>query len=258
MENKSKVKSENDKMISQYKKVLYHYTTLEAAIKILSTNTLRFGRFKSMNDIAESKREYLSNISSELIDKEFHNYQSLSLTVDSRNCKGFEIDSLWGYYADKGNGVCLAFDKERLISTFKNQTSFHRYSPITYIPDFTSFIPLQVDKEENLHKEIVNNVKNIFFTKSKDWKHKNEYRLLTYSNQRFTLDYSDSLLAIILCLPKIEKLEEVKDSVEYRILSRISETPILRYQVALGNKELMNTEGCLAYPIMGKDYQLNV
>ena len=155
------------KIISQHKKTLYHYTTLEAAVKILSTQTLRFGRFKNMNDISESKREYLSNISPELIDKECHNYQSLSLTVDSRNCKGFEIDSLWGYYADKGNGVCLAFNKEKLISAFKNQTSFHRYSPITYLPNFTSNVPLQVEKEENLHKDIIKNIKNIFFTKSK-------------------------------------------------------------------------------------------
>lgn len=255
MENKSKVKSENDKMISQYKKVVYHYTTLEAAIKILSTNTLRFGRFKSMNDIAESKRKYLSNISSELIDKEFHNYQSLSLTIDSRNSKGFEIDSLWGYYADKGNGVCLAFNKEKLISAFKNQTSFHRYSPITYLPNFTSNVPLQVEKEENLHKDIIKNIKNIFFTKSKDWKHENEYRFLTYSHQRFTLDYSDSLLAIILCLPQIE---EIKDSLEYKILSRISDTQILRYQAALGNKELVDIKGNIVYPIMEKDYLLDI
>lgn len=245
-------------MISQYKKVLYHYTTLEAAVKILSTHTLRFGRFEDMNDIAESKREYLSNISLELIDKEFHNYQSLSLTIDSKNSKGFEVDSLWGYYADKGNGVCLAFDKEKLISAFKKQSSFHRYSQIIYLPNFSNLIPLEIEKEENLHKDIIKDIKNIFFTKSKDWKHENEYRFLTYSHQRFTLDYSASLLAIILCLPKNERIEDVKDSVEYKILSRISDTQILRYQVALGNKELVNIEGNLIYPIMEKDYQLDI
>lgn len=245
-------------MISQYKKVLYHYTTLEAAVKILSTQTLRFGRFENMNDIAESKREYLSNISLELIDKKFHNYQSLSLTIDSKNSKGFEVDSLWGYYADKGNGVCLAFDKEKLISAFKKQSSFHRYSQIIYLPNFSNLIPLEIEKEENLHKDIIKDIKNIFFTKSKDWKHENEYRFLTYSHQRFTLDYSASLLAIILCLPKNERIEDVKDSVEYKILSRISDTQILRYQVALGNKELVNIEGNLIYPIMEKDYQLDI
>lgn len=242
-------------MISQYKKVLYHYTTLEAAVKILSTHTLRFGRFENMNDIAESKREYLSNISLELIDKEFHNYQSLSLTIDSKNSKGFEVDSLWGYYADKGNGVCLAFDKEKLISAFKKQSSFHRYSQIIYLPKFSNLIPLKTEKKENLRKDITKDIKNIFYTKSKDWKHENEYRLLTYNHQRFTLDYSDSLLAIILCLPQIE---DIKDSVEYKILSRISDTQILRYQVALGNKELVDIKGNIVYPIMEKDLHLNI
>ena len=41
---------------------LFHYTSFLSALKILSSRTLLFGDFKSMNDIAESRRDVLNDI----------------------------------------------------------------------------------------------------------------------------------------------------------------------------------------------------
>lgn len=58
-----------------------------------------------MNDISESRRE----IFDEAAIAELNKYKSLSFTLDKCGKRGFEIDSLWGYYAEKGNGACVSF-----------------------------------------------------------------------------------------------------------------------------------------------------
>lgn len=93
--------------------ILFHYTRLESALKIITSNTLLFGNFETMNDISEVRRE----IFDEKLEKEICLYKSISFTTDQNDPRGFAVDSLWGYYAEKGNGVCLAFDKFNVSST---------------------------------------------------------------------------------------------------------------------------------------------
>ena len=94
--------------------LLFHYTKFESALKIITTKRLLFGDFSKMNDISESCREVFN----ELAEEELKKYQSLSFTIDKKGKRAFEIDSLWGYYAEKGNGVCLAFDKKKIFNLF--------------------------------------------------------------------------------------------------------------------------------------------
>lgn len=84
---------------------LFHYTTFLSAIKIIASKNILFGDFKNMNDISESRREVFNEIAI----VELCKYKSLSFTFDNSYKRGFEIGSLWGYYAEKGNGVCLVF-----------------------------------------------------------------------------------------------------------------------------------------------------
>ena len=66
---------------------LFHYTSFLSALKILSSRTLLFGDFKSMNDIAESRRDVLNDIAI----SELNKYKSISFTADKRLKRGFEI-----------------------------------------------------------------------------------------------------------------------------------------------------------------------
>ena len=106
---------------------LYHYTKFDTAIKILKSNSLRFGRLHDMNDIHENdKLSYVNSagipISSfpsevlDVIDCEMAKYRQISLTVDDdkQDKLGFDLHQMWGLYAEKGQGVCLVFDKDIL------------------------------------------------------------------------------------------------------------------------------------------------
>lgn len=234
--------------------MLFHFTKFESTLKILATNSLIFGEYENMNDISESRRE----IYDEELEKEIHLYKTLSFTMDKLNRRAFEIDPLWGYYAEKGNGVCLAFDKEMLIKNFNKLKGFRRHTNIHYLKKFSNAI----FGESKLPKiEVENRYKDIFFTKSKDWKIENEYRFLIRPDVRTLnkINFGDSLVAIIICLPLCSDISEVRETAEYKILKQQTMKPILRYTTNLGSKELWNIEtNELLWPLLGVDYYLDV
>ena len=233
---------------------LFHYTSFESALKIISSNTLRFGLFENMNDIAEVKREYFTNIDIEKVELEMKKYKSISFTWDDLNKRGYEIDSLWGYYAQKGNGVCLVFDKSILLTCLENKVKAY-HKRIEYLNNYSNVIPLIGNNEEEVSKYISEHVDDLFFTKSVDWKHEHEYRFLLYSfNEEETLFLNNSLLAIILCMPK---RDEIEDTLEYKILSKLIDLPILHYKTCLGEKGLF-WEGQKLYPVLGRDYNIDI
>lgn len=234
--------------------MLFHFTKFESALKIIATNRLMFGEFVNMNDISESRREIFDKD----LEREIRLFKSLSFTVDNRNKRAFTIDSLWGYYAEKGNGVCLVFNKEMLINSFRTLDGFCRNGKIHYRKKFSNAIFPESTSYFSAQKEIERRYKDIFFTKSFDWKTENEYRFLIRPNTKSlkNLNFADSLIAIILCLPLCL---EIKETAEYKILKRQTKKPILRYTTKLGNKELWKIETDeLLWPIIGIDYFLDV
>lgn len=205
-----------------------------------------------MNDISESRRE----IFDEAAIAELNKYKSLSFTLDKCGKRGFEIDSLWGYYAEKGNGACLVFNKEKLKSQFRLIDGFKRCGKIRYIKNFSNAFFFQ-EGDIAVQKQIEKNYKEIFFTKSKDWCNENEYRLLIRSDfdYKTLLHFEDALVAIIICMP-LEK--NIKNSCEYKILRDITTLPILHYQTRLGDKILTEIDGPILWPLLGVDMHVDV
>ena len=191
-----------------FNNLLFHFTKFQSALKILTSNTLLFGTFDGMNDIAESCREVYCD--SKDVEEELSRYKSISFTYDKINKRPFEIDSLWGYYAEKGNGVCIAFDKSIILREFSKLQCFHRRGRISYIRNFTNALFLEAKNKEDVVKEIKTKYKDIFFTKSKDWNKENEYRLLIKgkSNREEFLSLKDSIKAIIICMPLHNNITE--------------------------------------------------
>lgn len=234
---------------------LFHYTKLESALKIIATQSLKFGDFENMNDIAEVKRDVYGMISTEVILKELAKYKSISLTLDNSSKRGFSIDPLWGHYAQNGNGVCLVFAKDKLLSDFRKQFGEStKVAPIKYLSDFSNAIFIGGKSLENVGKNIEENIEDIFFTKSIDWEYEHELRLLIQGNGTDEyLSYGNgTLIATILCLPKVE---DYIQSIEFKLLkSLLPDTPILNYKTSLGNKELRNEEGEKMCGIIGYDW----
>lgn len=236
---------------------LFHYTKFDSALKIIISNTLRFGKFKDMNDIAEVKRDIFANLPPKLVEEELKKYQSISLTIDKVFPRGFEINPLWGHYADKGNGSCLVFNKNKLLTCFKQQFSEFNKEPkrITYKRKYSNAQIFQGNTLGEVSRCIKKDIRSIFFTKSFEWKYEQEYRLLTYSEKEEYLNFGDSLLAVILCLPKIERW---KESEEYKMLKRIvGKIPILHYTTSFGENILNDEDDKKLYPIPGIDWDVD-
>ncbi len=238
-------------------KHVFHFTKFESALRIIATQSLKFGRFENMNDIAEVKREVYGIISADIIDSELSKYQSISLTLDKPSHRGFKIDPLWGHYAQGGNGACLVFDKDKLSQRVVEQFGEKaKIAPINYLPNFSNAIFTEGDSQEAVEKYIEDNIEDIFFTKSLDWEYEQELRILIKEdreNEKY-LCWDDALIAVILCLPKVINY---KESPEFRIMkSMLPAIPILNYTTSLGNKELLDENGGKVCDIIGEDLQI--
>lgn len=236
---------------------LFHYTSLEAANKIIASNTLLFGSFKHTNDIAEKSINILCNVNDDKygdIEKYLANYQFISFTTDDKSHRGFAIDSLWGYYANKGNGVCLVFDKTKLTETFNKLPSRVKADEIKYISNFSNLYPCDGESVDEIKKHIHEHIDDLCYTKSTDWQNEHEYRLLAYdTNAPIKLSIHDSLIAIII------HSENMKESIEFKILSKLyTPNKVLSYGHNFGNKELKDINNHILWPIMDTDYNLDL
>ena len=132
---------------------------------------------------------------------------------------------------------------------------FKRYGGIKYIKNSTNAVFFYKNKEPII-KQIEKNYKDIFFTKSIDWRNENEYRLLirTESERKVSLSFGDALVAIVICMPLVCN---IKTTSEYNILKKITNVPVLRYHTSLGNKTLTEIEGTQLWPLLETDIFLD-
>lgn len=248
-----------DTFITNIGHLVFHFTNFESGIKILATKSLLFGEFENMNDIAETGREILSNISPQIAQEELSRYKSISLTLDKPEQRGFSIDPLWGHYADKGNGICLVFDKLNLEKDKNKQFGlWPKIKPIKYLPNFSNAVFTEGLSQQEVEKEIEESVDDIFFTKSKDWEYEQELRILIKGDigRKYKLSFSEeTIVASILCLPKIDNYKETP---EFSILKSIlKDKPLLHYTTSLGNKELLDENSEKTCNAIGKDLQID-
>lgn len=226
---------------------LYHYTNFDNCLKIILSQTLLFNHLNKLNDINESFRplyfkdfendfESMNNKFQRILDS----YQQLSLTIDGRR-KGFDIPSMWGHYADKGNGICLVLDTEIILSSLMDKVRF--YDSVSYSDNFCPEIFTNHNSKKDFSDE---EMKNMFFIKTYDWSYEQEYRILAYApneNKRLEQSIKGALKAIIVhSFDDIEKTESVSASSKYKMLRNIlpSEAQILEYSSFLGNRMLID------------------
>ena len=227
-------------------KYLYHYTNLNSSIKILKSNSLLFGKLSELNDINELQHPlYFDDWSvSNAAHEEINRYQQISLTQDGDR-RGFDIPAMWGHYADKGNGVCIIFDKEKLINVLPPNIF---KGPVSYVKDFSPDILLQsyngiiipFRREE---------IEDYFFKKSNDWAYEQEYRILikveSIDNNRCKLDLEDAVVGVVIhrdnnCDPN----DSIFNSNTCRILRNlVGENRVWAYSMGMGNRALVHPSG---------------
>ena len=236
---------------------LYHFTSFESACKIIESGRLRFSKSYRLNDLIESNRvvwertfrgyipeekEYLC-----YAEEEMRKYQQLSFSqdrvVDGCHYLGFDLHTMWGLYADKGYGVCLVFDKEKL-----------KLGPRDYATDihYGNLIPQGIivhnKSKKGIKSEIWRRREEIFFYKRKEWEYEQEYRVIRRADDEFAneyLDITDSLACAIICKDRyLELLESMFEGEIYRELRSINKKlPVLTYEYGLDGYTLYESFG---------------
>ena len=186
-------------------KKVYHYTTFDKLEKILDSMSFLFSKLIGMNDFTEREKilyfedigkdnEQLSNI----IVEKYKTVGQISLSQDSKQSKGYSINSLWGHYANSGEGCCLVFEKNRLITEADKKG--YLYSSVKYNNGNSDFcIPKKVNSAEEVEKYFRKNWKALFYNKTKDWKYEQEYRILdlSFKLEPQYLSIKNSLIGVI-------------------------------------------------------------
>ena len=236
---------------------LYHFTSLESARKIIASRKLRFSKSRRLNDLIESNRVvwertlggYIPDDKEYLYyaEEEMRRYQQISFSQDRvvGNCcyLGFDLHTMWGLYANRGYGVCLVFDKEKL--TLAQDDYAHEVKYVNLIPQGVQI----TNKSKNgIKSEIKRRREDIYYYKRKEWEYEQEYRVLRRAKDEMDdeyLDITNALVCVIVCKDySIDKLESMFDSDIYHELRYLDKKlPVLTYECDLDGYTLYESWG---------------
>lgn len=219
---------------------LYHFTSFESAIKILTTETILFSRIETLNDINESSGIMILSESNTEIHKLLDKYTQISLTTDKGQHKGYDIPAMWGHYASRGHGVCIVLDKDKIVKEVKRRGLYSR--EVEYS---NNILPNDYEYDVNLHgtpRNFINMAKDsLFFRKTADWQYEQEYRIVAVKNNVKPLEIKNSLKSVILYS---RNHENFINSIECRVLSRIVDINIIyRYAMYFHKGNLYDING---------------
>ena len=220
---------------------LYHYTSFDNALKILATGRLKFSQLSNLNDVNEACRpEYIDVTNSQIrtsdlersypylekgvITKALQKFRQISLSMDIDNKPGFAISPMWGHYAQKGTGVCLAFDKNKLISKLKPD----EYGPVGYGEEVDGSITIPVNNIDDCVNYMNTHRQDVFFKKSLDWSYEQEFRIVKLSKRKIDeyLDIKGALLAIIVYDFQTDKYENSIRMAQSALLNLLSDNKV--------------------------------
>lgn len=217
--------------------LLFHYTSLINGMSIASGNSLRFSPITKMNDPLEylDPKRIFEGIKTDNFDKIAYEIESalkkrkeslhiISLTQeidwntpeenvryqnkhDNLFDKGWARTRMWAQYADKGKGVCLVFDKEKLLKCAESQyNGVIKTGSVNYTNDFYKIkndfeIELTSEKRDFSNYYLQDDKINYLFTKNEDFRDEQEFRIILIKENNtkapFKISLEDSLLGVI-------------------------------------------------------------
>lgn len=194
---------------------LYHYTTLDAFMRIWLTKRLNFSSFERVNDILETicNSITVSTFRQAPLIYAFReirkSYKQISFTMDYDSyIKGFMSPMMWGHYADKGNGVCIEFDFDKLQFPKDCWKAAVAYKMV--VPKSVQ-IGVDISTPKQLYQFLKKDKRIIFFTKQKSWEQENEYRVISHTAEY--IDISSAISAIYLTSCTSQECELVENLV---------------------------------------------
>lgn len=208
---------------------LYHYTSAETAINhILRTKMLRFGAYAKTNDPKETKTWHFDTGTNTDIDLGKYSSADLSpwlsgqlkertrllcFSMDREPITGDHITDIfnrgyckprmWSQYADNHRGVCLVFDRERLLQLIEKQVGnscLFFTGAVAYVDwgiardlykDQQYLINVDVleaaGRSEYAKRHLATHWQKLFFEKMTDWRDESEWRCVAFANSEADL-----------------------------------------------------------------------
>lgn len=210
---------------------LYHYTSLTALAEILKSGVLRFGVLPRMNDITEAVKEiYIQHDDEKIewdkigqVEEELKRIGLISMSQDG-TFAGYAINSMWGHYAERGEGCCIIFNKDAIINECK-KLGF-RFGEIVYDGAIPQII---VDNKSDGIGILESKFEENFLHKSQDWEHEQEFRIANFNSDDCIegLQISDAIIAVVFhtnCKISVFDCPIKQDS-----LSKLNGIPALEY-----------------------------
>lgn len=196
---------------------LYHYTSFESFVKIWLSQKILLGSIENVNDFMEYKHTVEVNNPCCLPLTEAFNdvrmsFRQLSFTLDDDQMEGFKNPMMWGQYANKGRGVCMEFDFNKLYLNYKDKSEvFDGF--VCYKDKLPKLPPINGLKTRNdIRRYILCNKEPIMFTKFTVWNAENEYRIVSDNICEIEINNTISAVYLTSCLSDecifVEKLLE--------------------------------------------------
>lgn len=201
--------------------MLYHFTSCEAALKIILTDDLIFSKSINLDDPFERWRgRNYTRMPPQVHELDpmakYHKYLNSYINstnvlcfFDSVNERNEAVDPLsdpkmWSHYGKNHTGCCLVFDKKKTINSFesnvkKDSIVYHGKVEYNELKTFEKVFMSAFDSKkysESVFKKLFH---NLFFNKANYYSNENEYRFaVNNGNQNCALTVSKKIKKVVI------------------------------------------------------------
>jgi hypothetical protein len=142
---------------------LHHFTSLDAAYRIIEDDNIRLSHAEYSNDQTEMKRAkeiirtaLRARSGTSFFDDVFNCYEQLAPNLDAyvfcTSNTEQDILSQWRAYGHDGKGVCLTLDTEKIERLVYNAPGLLRNNPVIYVEETQNkFVEAILDKGLHFH-----------------------------------------------------------------------------------------------------------
>lgn len=143
-------------------------------------------------------------------------FRQVSFCKDYKDgTKGCLSSMMWGQYAKNEKGVCIEFDKEKLLSGKAGYISDDVSYDIS-VPFITiSSSCFAKEPEKGIRSAIVANKDKVFFIKHKHWEHENEFRIV--SDSKPSISTRNAITCVYVQNPKSKDTQLIKKLIRQQV-----------------------------------------
>lgn len=171
------------------KRLVYHYTNVDSFFSIIKTMLLKLSEFSKSDDLNEANVANIDRVS------DVHTMNAIERFIKARcsylsfvqdgaielgELEGTNHPRMWSQYAQRGYGVCLAFDEQRLININAESlvSKFYKFEEVLYENKNGACVTIDTLYKDGVEEPLIKQYyQELFFKKHLDWKQENEKRL---------------------------------------------------------------------------------